>query len=67
MIIGIVIFRRYKMKISDVVAHILYKECCKGKICKQCKFDTKNFNCDLSYIIEVIEKYDNKYICKENN
>lgn len=55
------------MKISDVVAHILYKECCKGKICKQCKFDTKNFNCDLSYIIEVIEKYDNKYICKENN
>lgn len=49
-------------KLSDLVVDVLYKNCCKGKQCNNCKFDTKNFHCHISAIINLIKEYEEMYI-----
>ena len=55
------------MKLSEIVEKIMYKEFCKGNICKECKFDNNCFNCELIKIINKFKKYDKEYSCEENN
>lgn len=44
--------------ISELVSDVLYENCCKGKLCSNCKYDTTDFNCYISTIILMIEKYE---------
>ena len=66
------------MKLSRLVEKILYKEFCKGKKCKECKFDNNSFHCELEKIINKLKNMirsidmkritkinDNEYISKE--
>ena len=63
------------MKLSLVVDNILYKECCRNKKCKNCKFYVKEYNCNIAkeyncniaYVIKILKKYNEVYSCEENN
>ena len=47
--------------LSDLIADTLYKECCNGKQCKNCKYDTTNFYCHITKIIKIIDEYEKRY------
>ncbi len=49
-------------KLSDLVADVLFKNCCNGKLCYNCKYDTPNFDCHISAIIKLIKEYEEMYI-----
>ena len=49
------------MKLSLVVDNIIYKECCRNKKCKNCEFYTKEYNCNIAYIIKIIEEYEKRF------
>ena len=46
--------------LSDLIADILYEKCCKGKQCKNCKYDTTNFYCHISKIIKIVSDYEKR-------
>lgn len=48
--------------LSELVSEVLYNNYCKGKACKNCKYNTENFYCRISMIIKLIEDYE-----KEND
>lgn len=48
--------------LSEIVADTLYKHCCKGKNCDNCKYDTSNFDCHITFIIKLVQEYE-----KEND
>ena len=54
--------KKAEKTLSDLVADILYENCCKGKNCRDCKYDTPNIDCHISNITRIIENYE-----KENN
>ena len=49
-----------EVKLSDLIAYTLYKECCNGKRCKNCKYDTTNFDCHIAKIIKIVEDYEKR-------
>ena len=44
--------------LSDLVSDVLYENCCKGKICSNCKYNIENFHCHISMIIKIIQNYE---------
>ena len=42
--------------LSDLVGEILYQNCCSGKLCENCKYDTKNTLCHIAMIIKIIDE-----------
>ena len=44
--------------LSDLVSEVLYNNYCKGKACKNCKYDTTEFHCRISIIVKMIEEYE---------
>lgn len=44
--------------LSDLVSEVLYKNCCKGKICSKCKYDTRKVNCHIINILKIIRDYE---------
>ena len=44
--------------LSDLVSEVLYENCCKGKLCNNCKYDTANFDCHISSILKIIRDYE---------
>ena len=53
--------------LTDLVGEILYKECCKGKQCENCKYNTTNLYCHIGKIIKMIDDYERGVIYEENN
>ena len=53
--------------LKDLVEEILYENCCRGKLCKNCKYNTTNLFCDIATIIRIIDKYERGLIYEENN
>ena len=47
--------------LSDLIEDILYKECCKGKQCKNCKYNITNLHCHISMIIKIVGDYEKRY------
>ena len=47
--------------LSDLVAGILYENCCKGKDCENCKYNTTNPLCHIAIIIKIIDEYEKRY------
>lgn len=48
--------------LSDIVAEALYKHCCMGKNCNNCKYDRPHLFCHIAKIVKIIEDYE-----KEND
>ena len=46
--------------LSDLIATTLYKECCNGKHCNNCKYDTTNFYCHIAKIIKIVSDYEKR-------
>lgn len=44
--------------LSDMVSDALYENCCKSKLCKNCKYDTTNFHCHILNILKIIRDYE---------
>lgn len=44
--------------LSEIVADTLYKHCCKGKNCNNCKYDRPHLFCHISKIVKIIEDYE---------
>lgn len=44
--------------LSDLVSEVLYENCCKGKICSKCKYDTRKVDCHISMIVKIIQEYE---------
>lgn len=44
--------------LSELVANILYENCCNGKLCNNCKYDTAKFDCHISNILKLIRDYE---------
>lgn len=44
--------------LTDLVSDVLYENCCKGKNCYNCKYDTINIDCHISKIIKIIQDYE---------
>ncbi len=53
--------------LSDLVSEVLYNNYCKGKACKNCKYNTTEFHCRISMIIKIIEDYEKENIIYEKN
>ena len=47
--------------LSDLVAEILYENCCRGKLCENCKYDTTKPFCHIEGIIKIIEEYEKRF------
>ena len=46
--------------LSDLVEEILYENCCRGKLCENCKYNTTNLFCHISTIIKIIDDYEKR-------
>ena len=46
--------------LSDLVENILYENCCSGKLCKNCEYNTKTLFCDIAMIIRIIDEYEKR-------
>ena len=46
--------------LSDLIADTLYENCCKGKQCKNCKYNTTNTLCHIAMIIKIIDDYEKR-------
>lgn len=44
--------------LSDLVAEVLYRNCCKGKFCNNCKYNTRKYDCHISSILKLIRDYE---------
>ena len=47
--------------LADLVAEILYENCCRGKLCENCKYDTTKSCCHIAVIIKIIEEYEKSF------
>lgn len=48
--------------LSDIAGEALYKHCCTGKKCENCKYDRPHLFCHIAKIIKIIQDYE-----KEND
>ena len=46
--------------LSDLIGDTLYENCCKGKQCKNCKYDSTNFYCHIIKIIKIVSDYEKR-------
>ena len=46
--------------LSDLVGSILYENCCGGKLCENCKYNTTNLLCHITMIIKIIDDYEKR-------
>ena len=46
--------------LSDLVGEILYENCCIGKLCENCKYDTTKSLCHIAMIIKIIDEYEKR-------
>ena len=46
--------------LSDLVGEILYKECCKGKQCENCEYNTTDLYCHIGKIIRIVDDYEKR-------
>ena len=46
--------------LADLVGEILYENCCKGKLCENCKYNITNLYCHISMIIKIIDEYEKR-------
>ena len=53
--------------LADLIGDILYENCCSGKLCKNCKYNTANLFCDIAIIIRIIDDYEKRCNYEENN
>ena len=53
--------------LSDLVGEILYENCCSGKLCENCEYNTTNLFCHIGMIIKIIDDYEKRLIYEENN
>lgn len=53
--------------LSDLVGKILYENCCIGKQCENCKYNTTTQLCHIGTIIKIIDEYERGLIYEENN
>ena len=47
--------------LADLVGDILYENCCSGKLCENCKYETTNFYCHITKIIKIVSDYEKRY------
>ena len=47
--------------LADLVGEILYKNCCCGKLCENCKYNTTKPHCHISMIIKIIDDYEKRF------
>ena len=47
--------------LADLAGETLYKNCCSGKLCENCKYNTTNSLCHISTIIKIIDEYEKRY------
>lgn len=53
--------------LSDLVSEVFYNNCCKSKLCKNCKYNTTNYHCHIINILEIIRDYEKENIIYEKN
>lgn len=53
--------------LSDIVSDAFYENCCKNRICSNCKYDTPNFECHILRIVKLIQNYEKENIIYEEN
>ena len=46
--------------LADLVGERLYENCCSGKVCKNCKYNTTNLFCHIATIIRIIDDYEKR-------
>ena len=46
--------------LSDLVGEILYENCCSGKLCENCKYNTTSPLCHIAMIIKIIDEYEKR-------
>ena len=46
--------------LSDLVAEILYENCCIGKLCENCKYNRTSPLCHIAMIIKIIDEYEKR-------
>ena len=46
--------------LADLAGHTLYKNCCSGKKCDNCKYNTTNSLCHIGMIIKLIDEYEKR-------
>ena len=47
--------------LSDLVAEILYENCCRCKLCENCKYNRTSPLCHIAMIIKIIDEYEKRY------
>ena len=47
--------------LADLVGEMLYENYCSGKLCENCKYDTKKPLCHIAMIIKIIDEYEKRY------
>ena len=46
--------------LAELVGEILYENCCKSKLCENCKYKTTNPLCHIAIIIKIIDDYEKR-------
>ena len=46
--------------LADLVGEVLYENYCSGKLCENCKYDTKKPLCHIAMIIKIIDDYEKR-------
>ena len=46
--------------LADLIGDILYELCCSGKLCENCKYNTKTPLCHIAMIIKIIDVYEKR-------
>ena len=46
--------------LADLVEEILYKNCCCGKQCENCKYNRTSPLCHIAMIIKIIDEYEKR-------
>ena len=47
--------------LSDLIADILYENCCIGKLCENCKYNTTSPHCHIAIIIKIVDEYEKRF------
>ena len=46
--------------LSDLIADTLYENCCKGKQCENCEYNTTDLYCHIGKIIRIVDDYEKR-------
>ena len=46
--------------LAELVGEILYENCCSGKLCENCKYNTTTTLCQIAMIIKIIDDYEKR-------